>query len=184
MNRLKNHTCYLAGSMDDGRAEGKVWREVVGDFLRARGVKVLNPYFKPLRKDTHSSELLEDDKNYEEVIRCLKAEDYDEVARRFKQVRAVDLRQVDKADFLVAYLDFSKIMTGTMEEIFTANRQRKPVIILTSKPKKEMPPWYFGSFPHRVFFESVEEVKQYLTGIDEDEQIDLLGNRWVFWEIE
>jgi len=183
MNRLRNHMAYLAGSMDDGREDGKVWRDILTPFLESMGVVVMNPYYKPLCSQTHSKEVLEDDKNFLEIRECLKNKDYDEVKRRFKQVRAIDLRLVDKADFLIAYLDFDKIMTGTMEEIFMANRQRKPVIILSSKPKNELPPWYFGAFPHEVFFETINEVQNYLAYINGVHEIDLLGNRWVFFDI-
>lgn len=184
MNRLAKHRCYLVGPMDHCREEGKQWRQIMTVFLEERGVEVSNPYYKPLKLDTHSQELLEDENNYNSVMCAIKNKDYDEVTRRFKQVRAIDLRMVDKADFLVAYLNFSTTMTGTLEEIFTANRQRKPVIIISSKPKSEIPPWYFGALPHRVFFESIEEAQEYLKYIDEYPQIDLLGDRWVFFDYD
>jgi len=182
MNRLKKHTCYLVGPMDHARDDGRAWRDEIGKFLEDIGVIVLNPYSKPLRKDTHSRVVLEDDENFKYIIEARNKKDYDEITRRFKQVRAIDLRFVDKSDFIVAFLNFDVLMTGTMEEIFTANRQRKPVIILSSKPKNEMPPWYFGAFPHEVFFETIDQVKEYIRHIDQDENIDLLGNRWVFFD--
>ena len=182
MNRLKNHTCYLVGSMDDGREEGKVWRDNVQQFLESLEVIVLNPYEKPLCKKTHY-EAMEDDEGFVYRQRLKAEERYDELSQSMKRVRAVDLRLVDKADFIVAFLDFTKIMTGTLEEISQANRQRKPVIIISSLPKKNLPDWYFGQLPHELFFEEVETAKDYIQHIHEDETIDLVGHRWVFFDI-
>jgi len=46
-----------------------------------------------------------------------------------KQIRPVDLRMVDICDFLVVNLDLQVHACGTYEELFWANRMKKPVLI-------------------------------------------------------
>lgn len=183
MNRLLFSRTYLVGPMDFCREDGKVWRDELTEFLEEIGIIVLNPYKKPLHI-THGRAMLEDDLHAQERDRLYKNEDYDGITKNMKPIRAVDLRMVDHADFLIAYLNFSVIMTGTIEEIITANREKKPIIVLSSTPKNKIPPWYFAMMPHSLFFQSLDEIKQYIKHIDSDEEIDTLNGRWVFFDLQ
>jgi nucleoside 2-deoxyribosyltransferase len=182
MNRLKYSRCYLVGPMDFDRDGGKIWRDELEEYLDSLGVISLNPYTKPLHY-SHGPEMLEDDVGAANRRLWQESGQFDKVASSMKLARAVDLRMVDHADFIIAYLNFNTIMTGTIEELVTANREKKPVIILSSRPKETMPPWYFAMFPHQLFFTTVSEVKEYIRHINEDEVVDTL-NRWVFFDLE
>lgn len=182
MNRLKYSRCYLVGPMDFDREGGKIWRDELEEFLNKLGVICLNPYKKPLHH-SHGPEMLEDDVGAENRKKWQRVGEYEKVSASMKLARAVDLRMVDHADFIIAYLNFDLIMTGTVEEIVTANREKKPVIILSSLEKTHMPPWYFGMLNHQLFFTKIEEVKEYIRHISEDPVVDTL-NRWVFFDLE
>lgn len=125
---------------------------------------------------------LEDDISYALTQEALKRTDYDEVTRLMKATRNVDLRLVDSADFMIVNLDLDSRPCGTWEEIFTANREKKPIIV-KCKCKQELPPWLFAVCPHQLFFETWDEIKEYVRHIDQDQYVDKLG-RWVFFDLE
>ena len=184
MNRLKNHSVYMVGSMDSDREAGAQWRDEMTPFLQSLGLRVINPYTKPLCPCSNDPKTLEDDTNFGKIQTSLKNKNYDLAKDLVKQLRATDLRFVDTSHLLLVYLDFDQLLTGTLEEIVTANRQKKPVIIKTSVPKNQMPHWYFGMLPHELFFETWNEVKEYLTHINSAPKIDDLDGRWVFFDQE
>ncbi len=157
MNRLKYSRMYCCGPMDYDRDGGKIWREELTEYTNKFGIISLNPYKKYLHT-THGEFALEDDVNAGKVKEALKNKDYETATKRMKFVRATDLRMVDHADFLVVRLNFDVIMTGTLEEICTANREKKPIIIWSSVPKNKIPPWYWGQLPSELFFETLNEV--------------------------
>ena len=175
MNRLKFSRCYLVGPMDFCREDGKVWREDISEFLSKLGVIVLNPYKKPLH-ECHGDTMLEDDLHAAERAKAFERRDYDAVTANMKPVRAVDLRMVDHSDFLIVYLNFSVTMTGTMEELFTGNREKKPIIILSSVPKHKIPPWYFATLPHRLFFDNLDDIKAYIDSVNSAPEVDTLND--------
>ena len=182
MNRLKYSRNYMCGPMDFCREEGKVWREELEKFLNTLGIICLNPYKKPLHY-SHDPEMLEDEEGFLKRKQWQENEEYDKLSQSMRKVRAVDLRMVDHCDFIIAYLNYEVIMTGTLEELFTGNREKKPIVILSSVPKKKIPHWYFGTCNHELFFTSIPEVKEYIRHINEDPVIDTL-NRWVFFDLE
>jgi nucleoside 2-deoxyribosyltransferase len=99
-----------------------------------------------------------------------------------KTIRAVDLRLVDMSDFLIVNLDINTHPCGTLEEIFWANRQKKPIIIHMEQGKNQTPDWLFGTIPHQMFFSTWDEIKQYLVHIDTSENIDT-HKRWYFFMV-
>ena len=168
----------MAGPMDACRELGRQWRDDLTPFLENLGIIVLNPYNKPILDECG----LEDDINHALVQEALKRKDYNEVSRLMKSIRQVDLRMVDHADFLIVNLDLDQRPCGTWEEIFTANREKKPIII-KCKSKESLPPWLFSVLPHELFFESWIEVSTYVENINKNQHIDKLG-RWVFFDLE
>jgi hypothetical protein len=100
-----------------------------------------------------------------------------------KVVRNVDLRMVDKADFLVTYFDWDMRMCGTHEEISTANREKKPILIMFGQGKNEAPDWFFAKLRHELFFESWDGMKKYLTHVNTADKVDHL-RRWFFFDLK
>lgn len=181
-NRFKFHRFYLVGPMDRDREGGKVWRDDLSDFIRSHNGIPLNPYEKPLLEE-FGKEAKEDDLHFAKIVEAAKKKDYDRVSELVKILRHSDLRLVDSADVVVVNLDLDKNPCGSYEELFTSNRQKKPIIVKSSVPKSEIPFWLFGTLPHSLFFETWDEVKEYLRHMDEDDEVDLLG-RWVFFDLE
>lgn len=176
MNRLKNQRVYLAGAMDRVPDRGAGWRADITPFLKDLGVVVFNPLNKPTETG------IEDERSH--TLRREFKEDgqYDELAAMMKVIRTTDLRLVDISDFLVVNLDINTHPCGTLEEIFWANRQKKPIIVHVEQGKSKAPDWLFGTIPHDMIFSEWDEVKRYLVEIDSADRVDSKG-RWYFFSI-
>jgi len=172
--RLKYLTAYMIGPIDADPELGASWREAMTVFLEGLGVYTINPLNKPV---DGASEIEQRD------IRPLliKEKRYDELKKIMKKIRGCDLRFVDKSDFMVVNLDLSIPMCGTWEEIYLANRERKPIIVMCPQGKDSIPYWLFGTLPHELFFNNWDEVKTYLNHVNSDEEADTVGDRWLFF---
>jgi nucleoside 2-deoxyribosyltransferase len=176
MNRLNSQRVYLAGAMDRVPDRGTTWRDNITPFLQKLGIEVFNPISKP-------SNIGLEDCDVHAIKAKLKAkENYDELSSMMKTIRAVDLRLVDISDFLIVNMNLDIHPCGTYEEIFWANRQKKPIIIHMEQGKKYAPDWLFGTIPHQTIFSTWDEIKDYLVHIDSSENIDT-HKRWYFFTI-
>jgi nucleoside 2-deoxyribosyltransferase len=176
MNRLKNQRVYLAGAMDRVPDRGTTWRDNITPFLTEMGIVVFNPITKPTTTG------MEDSDSHLIKTKLKSMERYDELSEMMKTIRRVDLRLVDISDFLIVNIDINTHPCGTLEEIFWANRQKKPIIIHMEQGKRHTPDWLFGTIPHQMIFSSWEEIKEYLTHIDSAENFDHY-KRWYFFNI-
>lgn len=176
MNRLKNQRVYLAGAMDRVADRGNGWRDNITPFLQDLGVVVFNPIKKPTKIGKEDVET----HRYKTKLKLEK--NYDELSAIMKTIRGVDLRLVDLSDFLIVNLDLDVHPCGTYEEVFLANRSKKPVIIHLEQGKQNAPDWLFGTIPHQMIFSSWEELKNYLQYIDSYNDIEY-HNRWRFFDI-
>jgi len=176
MNRLKNQRCYLAGAIDRVNDRGVGWRQNITPYLEDLGVTVFNPITKPTEVG------IEDDLSASLKLDLKKKHKYDELSAFMKTVRSVDLRLVDISDFLIVSLDLDIHPCGTYEEIFWANRQKKPIIIHVSQGKENAPDWLFGTIPHQMIFSCWDGIKDYLLYIDKSEKINMF-NRWYFFKV-
>ena len=174
MNRLKKQRVYLAGAMDRVADRGSTWRDNITPFLTNLGVVVFNPITKPTTIG------LEDQDSHAIKTKLKSTKRYDELTEMMKVIRRVDLRLVDISDFLVVNLNLDIHPCGTYEEIFWANRQKKPIIVHMEQGKQHTPDWLFGTIPHQMIFSSWDDIKDYLTHIDNAENIELY-KRWYFF---
>lgn len=174
MNRLYNQRVYLAGAMDRVPDRGSTWRDNITPFLMNLGITVFNPIKKPCLDGN------EDHTVHAYKTKLKQQEKYDELKKIMKNIRCVDLRLVDISDFLIVNLDIDVHPCGTYEEIFLANRSKKPVIIHMEQGKNSAPDWLFGTLPHEMILSSWDEVKNYLNHIDSSEKIQT-HNRWQFF---
>lgn len=175
MNRLKGQRVYLAGPIDRCPDEGRSWRESIFSFLTDLGVVVLNPLSKP-------TEIAKEDSECRQFRKQLKSdENYDPLRIQMKVIRNVDLRMVDISDFLIVHLDLDIYACGTLEEIFLANRQKKPIILHMKQGKQNVPDWLFGTIPHQTMFGNWEQVKDYLIQIDKGGEPS--PDRWYFFNL-
>jgi hypothetical protein len=176
MGRLNKQRAYLCGAMDRVKDRGVGWREDITPFLKNIGIEVFNPITKP-------SNIGLEDENVAQVKAKLKSQKrYDELTDMMKVIRGVDLRLVDISDFLIVNLDLDIHPCGTYEEIFLANRQKKPIIIHMEQGKEHTPDWLFGAIPHHMIFSKWVDIKDYLCYIDGAESIDTY-KRWYFFNI-
>lgn len=172
--RLQNQRCYLAGAMDRVPDRGATWRDDITPFLITLGVEVFNPLKKPTNIGTEDAATAA----YKQTLKS--NEDYDALAKLMRTIRSVDLRMVDISDFLVVNLDLNVHPCGTLEEIFWANRQKKPILIHMVQGKRSAPDWLFGTIPHDMIFNTWTEIKNYLNNIHTS-NIDSHLDRWCFF---
>ena len=174
MNRLKNQRVYLAGAIDRVADRGEGWRNKITPFLNEMGIVVFNPLSKPA--DTG----LEDQDSHAIKVKFKSQKRYDELSSMMKTIRSVDLRLVDISDFLIVNLDINTHPCGTLEEIFWANRQKKPIVIHMEQGKEHTPDWLFGTIPHQMIFSNWQEIQTYLMHITSSENIEH-HTRWYFF---
>ncbi len=176
MNRLNNQRVYLAGAMDRVIDRGTGWRDSITPFLTSLGIVVFNPISKPTDIG------LEDHDTHQIKTKLKHMGRYDELTAMMKTIRAVDLRLVDISDFLIVNLDLDIHPCGTYEEIFWANRQKKPILIHMVQGKQNAPDWLFGTIPHEMIFSSWQSIKEYLQYIHVSSEINN-HKRWYFFNI-
>jgi len=174
-NRLLNQRVYLAGAMDRVADRGNGWRDSITPFLHSLGIIVFNPIKKPTDIGKEDNEV------HKHKVYLKKEQKYAELSSLMKTIRSVDLRLVDISDFLIVNLDLDIHPCGTYEEIFWANRQKKPIIIHMVQGKNHAPDWLFGTIPHEMIFSSWNEVQDYLISINNSPIINTF-NRWYFFK--
>ena len=129
------------------------WRNRVGEFLRACGVTVFDPWHKPVVRGM--------DVYGEEDVRSVDVRDRwtfrpgpagararAGCSGTFWETMHIDLRMVDISDFVIAYCPTNVYSVGTPHEIVIARQQKKPVLFVS-------PP---------VFFPSLEPLRRRLKG--------------------
>ena len=176
LNRLNKQRVYLAGAMDRVADRGATWRDNITPFLEQMGVIVFNPITKPTTTG------MEDHDSHVIKTKLKQKERYDELSEMMKVIRRVDLRLVDISDFLIVNLNLDILPCGTYEEIFWANRQKKPIVVHMEQGKNSAPDWLFGTIPHQTIFSSWDDIKEYLTHINASENIDTY-KRWYFFSV-
>lgn len=175
INNLNGMRVYLVGAMDRVPDGGVGWRNKIMPTLEFMGITVLNPC-NHIIDGIHENEETRNNINY------LKENGlFDELKHVYSKIRNVDLRCVDICDFIIAHIDTSVHACGSYEEIVTANRQKKPVLIWCEQGKNKAPNWLFFMLPHENIFSSMEEIIDYLNYINKEKDVSLL-KRWVFFK--
>lgn len=174
INNLKNTTTYLVGAMDRVADGGISWRSKATPILENMGINIINPCEKPIngvKEDVETRWWID---YYKET------EQYSKIKEKFSVIRNADLRCVDISDFIVAHIDLDVHACGSYEEIVTANRQKKPVLIWCKQGKKRAPNWLFFMLPHEHIFSSFEDLLCYLNTINKHKNVRELS-RWFFF---
>jgi hypothetical protein len=169
-NILKSTKVYLVGHMQ--YENGRGWREQITKDLVEMGITVFDPYHKPFIDDTN-----EDENVRAQLKKWMDQEEYDSVANRMKKVRAFDLRLCDLSDFIIAHINPKIASWGSAEELVTSCRMKKPTFISIEGGKTKTPLWMMGMFPHKYFYNSIEEIVQVLRRIDSGQK-ELDNERW------
>ena len=90
---------------------------------------------------------------------------------------------VDRCDFIICYINPNVGTFGTMEELTTAVRMKRPIFLVVEGGKKKTPLWIFGMLPHKYIYDSFEDVKKVLTSIDTGAKV-LDSDRWRLFKPE
>ncbi len=137
---LEGARVYLSGPMDfvASRANEKKygWRNRVGEFLRALGVVVFDPWNKPLVRGLHEYgregvDTTDNRKKWTFEKSAAAAKTRANITGKFWETLHIDLRMVDTSDFIVAYCPTSIYSVGTPHEIALCRSQRKPVLFVS-----------------------------------------------------
>jgi hypothetical protein len=173
--RLSGSVAYESGPMDRVPWDSaKDWRDDMDSFLHPLGIGTLNPCNKP------SGE--QESPTFRKDVQDLKTlGDFDEVTKLMKPICRVDLRMVNKADFLIANIDMDTVMFGTVHEIAIARSIRIPVIVHCKQGKSALPNWIFGVCDHNEMFGTWQEVKDYIYNIHTG-KVDPNPKYWHFFD--
>lgn len=175
INNLAGVKTYLVGAMDRVHDGGVTWRQELTPILKRFGIKVVDPCKKPILT------VKEDEETRWWIDYYKETGQYDKIRINFSSIRSADLRCVDISDFIIAHIDLDVHACGTYEEIVTANRQKKPVLVWCKQGKAKAPNWLFFMLPHEYIFSTVEEMIDYLKSIDKTQNIQTLS-RWFFFK--
>jgi len=174
MGKLDGTRVYLVGAMDRAPDGGKGWREEITPPLQEMGIHVLSPCKKPIDIGLESEDGRKKRKEHK------RKGEWDELAK-YKTIRSVDLRMVDISDFIIVALNMEEHPFGTIEEIVTANRQKKVILVWAVNGKAEAPDWLFWMIPHKFIFDKLEDLLKYVKDVDSGNRED---KRWVIFDFD
>ncbi len=174
---LHRTKCYLAGNIENCDAPGS-WRDTVKSELRQTGIIFFDPLKKPFLDSVN-----EDQEHIARLTRLRQEGRFDDLARIMRKIRVEDLSLVDRADFLIASISARTASWGTAEEVFWANRMKKPIFLVVAESKRACPFWIFGTLPCDQIYSGIEEVIAEIRRIDSGEKkMDL--TRWKIFRQE
>lgn len=177
MNRLAGYNCYGAGAMDRVADGGELWRDYLTPKLEDMGIIFLNPCKKPIDIG------VEDKENREEINLLKQNGSYNEISSdKRKKIRTTDLRMVDMSHFLIVNLDLDVHPCGTYEELFWANRCKKPILVHMEQGKVNTPNWLLWTIPHQFIFDTWDDMLSYLKRVDDGTDTETY-NRWMFFDL-
>ncbi len=167
---LTKTRCYLVGHME--YANGENWRKYAETRLNKLNIITYNPYDKPFVNDVDEGE------DFRQNLKDLMSRGFfDEVCERMRKIRIYDLNLVDRSDFIVAHIIPNVASWGSAEELTTAVRMKKPTFISIEGGKSKTPLWLLGMFPHKYFYNSIEEVISMISKINSGEK-EIDSDRW------
>lgn len=175
INNLAGIKTYLVGAMDRVHDGGVTWRQELTPMLQDFGIKVIDPCKKPILT------VREDEETRWWIDYYKETGQYDKIRTQFSSIRSADLRCVDISDFIIAHIDLDVHACGTYEEIVTANRQKKPVLVWCKQGKEKAPNWLFFMLPHQYIFSTATEMIDYLKSVDKTKNTETLS-RWFFFK--
>lgn len=178
MSILFGTRTYLIGPMDRVKDGGVGWRRRLIPELNKLGVIVFDPTNKPTRGVG-----IEDDKNRERIKDLKEQGRFEDAAELVKPIRTMDLRMVDLSDFVIANLDMESHACGSYEEIFLANRQKKPILVHIEQGKENAAHWLFGALPHQHIFSTWDDLVLYLNDVAYERDTRTY-KRWIFFDMK
>ena len=176
MGLLQGTSCTVIGAMQHS-ADGRSVRKNMTDQLGKRGIIVYDHYKKPF---VEAVEEHEDRREYMNSL--LEKEDYDAITG-LKNIRTFDLKLIDISDFIVFVFDPKVLTCGSWEEVFWANRLKKPIFFINVAGKKTTPFWVFWTIPHKYIYSSVEDFYKVIDDLDSGKH-PMDNERWKLLKME
>lgn len=151
----------MSGPIDRCPNLGTEWRNWIKPILAEKyDVYSYDPMDKPV--------VIANEHEHRELRHTWKRNgEYDKLATFIKELRHVDLRLCDKADFGIFYVDTTIHMCGTYEELAQMNREYKPCLIVCKQGISGIPDWLFGMVPTNFLFGSFDGLFYYLDNIND-----------------
>jgi len=168
LNRTK---CYLAGNIENSHAPD-YWRDVVKNELKETGITFFDPLKKPFMDSVN-----EDKEHIAKLVKMRTGGEFGELAKIMRKIRVEDLSLVDRSDFLIASISAKTASWGTAEEVFWANRMKKPIFLVVEEGRRACPFWIFGTLPEDQIYDNMKDVIAEIKKLDSGEKtMDL--SRW------
>lgn len=166
---------YLAGAITYANDDGVSWRTELKDKAQSLIPKV--KFFDPTNKPPGLGSEIGFEKN---TIQQWKREGkYDLVVKGVKKYRRLDLRMVDNSNFLIIHIDLDKYTVGSHDEMFLAERQKKPIFVIINQGKSMAPDWIFAITKHEYIFNNINDCIGYLRKLNSGEIA--LDDKWVLY---
>jgi hypothetical protein len=178
MGKLKEAICYLSGPIDKAKDLGKGWRIEFIEKAGHLGMKIIDPCNKP------ASFVHEVTGDVRTVSKMREEGKWEELQKFVKKFRREDLRFTDVSDFLVVYIDPDVPSYGTLDELFTAEDQKKPLLCIVKGGISCLPTWLFGVFRLEEVFSTVDECIEHLNKVDSGKINIEEDRRWVLFRKE
>ena len=178
MGKLNEAICYLSGPIDKAQDLGKGWRKEFIAKSSHIGMSIIDPCNKP------ASFVHEVTGDVRTVTKMREEKKWQELQQFVKKFRREDLRFTDVSDFLVVYIDPDVPSYGTLDELFTAEDQKKPLFCIVKGGIDKLPTWLFGVFRLEEVFSNVDECIAHINKIDKGEINIEDDRRWVLFRKE
>jgi len=177
MNRLRGLSAYLAGPIDDVDDDGVGWRNLITDRLQPFGLNIFDPCNKP-------SEISEIGEEKDKVMALKNTGDWQGLHEEMKKIVHIDLRMVQKSDFLIAYLPHvpGVRITGTIAEMTVALDNHIPVLVLAPSGPASVSNWIHGIIHPRDMFSTMGDLMKRLEEVDDGKEDDIDMNKWQFFK--
>jgi nucleoside 2-deoxyribosyltransferase len=159
MGVLSKTKTYLVGPMEN--LDGTGWRNRVTKELSTIGVVCYDPYKKPFIRDLDEGQEVR-----AQMRQAILNGDLEYSHRIGKVIRAHDLNLVDRSDFIIANIHPTLASYGSAEEIFTANRAKKPIFLSVEGGRSKCPAWISWTIPPKYIYNTIDEILEVLFKID------------------
>jgi hypothetical protein len=100
----------------------------------------------------------EDKEHIAKLVKLRSEGEYKELTKIMRKIRVEDLSLVDRSDFIIAVISAKTASWGTAEEVFWANRMKKPIYLVVSEGRQACPFWIFGTLPADQIYGKVDEI--------------------------
>lgn len=170
-NILKSSIAYLCGPIDYAKDQGISFRNEIKEKTEHIGIRYLDPCQKMAGLQSEVGE------EQSKIHTHKKNKDFPKLRLMMKNIVREDLRMIDYSDFIVAYIDMSIPMFGTVHEIVLSLSQKKPTLIIVKDGIENAPSWLFGICNLDHMFNNIDEMVSYLNDINDEKKA--LTKEWV-----